>query len=130
MPTRNGFTVYMPESETMSKVMWVPYRFPAINRQAIAEWFTTESGKDIVRRIQDETGVRYVNTYFAIGRPGNPREPLSEGDWAAYDLWEAPDMASYAKLRTSPAYQEFERRFHPLIVEEEEWRMVFLDPAQ
>jgi hypothetical protein len=62
------------------------------------KWLLSNKAKDLQKRIEKETGIKYINTYFPILGFGND---VIE-DWA-----EIPNWAALDKIRTSKAWQEY-----------------------
>jgi len=62
------------------------------------KWLLSDKAKDLQKRIEKETGIKYINTYFPI---------LGFGDDAIEDWAEIPNWAALDKIRTSKAWQEY-----------------------
>jgi hypothetical protein len=62
------------------------------------KWLVSDDAKDLFKRVEKETGWRYLNTYFPI---------LGFGDDAVEDWCEVPNWASLDKSRTSKALVEW-----------------------
>ena len=61
------------------------------------KWLLSDDAKNLYKRMEKETGIKYIDTYFPI---------LGFGDDAVEDWFEIPDWASLDKLRTSKTQQE------------------------
>ena len=62
------------------------------------KWLKSDEAKLLASQIQEETGVKYVNTYTTIH---------GFGDYDAEDWWAAPDWASFDKMRDCKALEQW-----------------------
>lgn len=69
----------------------------ANENRAFKEWLQSDEVENLTARIEEETGVRYVNTYFTI---------LGFGEYTFETWWELPDWAALDELRDSEAGTE------------------------
>lgn len=66
--------------------------------QAFKEWLLSDEVEDLTAQIEEETGVRYVETYFTI---------LGFGEYTFETWWELPTWAGLDEMRESEAAIEF-----------------------
>lgn len=62
------------------------------------KWLLSSDAKDLIKRFEKETGWKYIDTYFPI---------IGFGDDVIIDWYEIPNWASFDKLRTSKAMEEY-----------------------
>jgi len=62
------------------------------------KWLLSEEAKQLMGEIQQETGMRYVDTYWSI---------LGFGEYEVEDWWELPNWAALDRLRESDATKKF-----------------------
>jgi len=62
------------------------------------KWLLSDDAKDLIKRMEKEMGIKYINTYFPI---------LGFGDDAIEDWYEIPNWATLDKTRTSKTNQEY-----------------------
>lgn len=68
--------------------------------ESFTEWVRSGEAEDLQARIEAETGVRYVETYFPI---------LGFGEFTYETWWELPDWATLDEMRDSDAGSEYTR---------------------
>jgi len=79
--------------------MFLVVRF-YIKAEKMAEfqkWLLSDDAKDLNKRMEKETGIKYIDTYFPI---------LGFGDDAIEEWSEIPNWAALDKLRTTKIMQE------------------------
>lgn len=74
------------------------YYIKAEKMAEFQKWLLSSHTKDLIKRFEKETGFKYIDTYFPI---------LGFGDDAIIDWYEITNWASFDKIRTSKAMQEF-----------------------
>ena len=66
--------------------------------QEFKEWLQTDEVEELISRIEDESGIRYIQTYFSI---------LGFGEYT-YETWyELDEWSDLDRLRDSEASTEF-----------------------
>lgn len=66
--------------------------------QEFKEWLQSDEVEELVSRIEEESGVRYIQTYFSI---------LGFGEYTYETWWELDDWSDVDRLRDSEASTEF-----------------------
>ena len=61
------------------------------------KWLLSSDAKDLIKRLEKEIGIKYIDTYVPI---------LGFGDDAIVDWYEIPNWATLDKVRTSKTMQE------------------------
>jgi hypothetical protein len=69
------------------------------------EWLLSDDAKGIFADIQEETGWRYMDTFWVI---------MGFGEFACEDWWEVPDWASFEKTRTAESLSRLFARYSEL----------------
>jgi hypothetical protein len=80
-------------------MFWVGrYYIKAEKMAEYQKWLLSDDAKDLFKRIEKETGIKYINTYFPI---------LGFGDDVVEDWCEIPNWATLDKIRGSKTMQEY-----------------------
>ncbi len=66
------------------------------------KWLLSEEAKQLFANMQEETGLRYLETYWSI---------LGFGEYACEDWWEVPNWAALDKMRESQAVEKLVAHF-------------------
>ncbi len=83
----------------MPKIYWMSgFNIREGKHTEYQEFLESKAFKKLCGKLEEETGMKYVETYFAI-IPSSQEE----GDYEAYAFWELPDHAALDKLRGSEA---------------------------
>ena len=79
--------------------MFIAWKY-YIKSEMMAEyqkWLLSDEAKELNKKLEKETGWKYIDTYFPI---------LGFGEDTVFDWIEIPDWATLDKLRTSKVWQE------------------------
>jgi hypothetical protein len=68
---------------------------------AYQRWLLTDEARQLFAEVEKETGFRYMETYWPI---------LGFGAFSCEDWWEAPDWASFDRVRDSEAMDRLNTR--------------------
>jgi hypothetical protein len=74
------------------------------------EFLNSSEFGNIRRKIEEESGFKFVETYFQIIPSAH-----GEGDFDAYDMWEFPNMAAFDKAREVNAFREMVERTYNMV---------------
>jgi hypothetical protein len=86
------------EDRNMSIYWVVSYFLKPEKASEYQKWVTSDGAKGVMKRLEMETGFKYINTYFPI---------LGVGDYDAEDWFEVPNWAAADKTWDSKAFGEW-----------------------
>lgn len=69
------------------------------------QWLQSDEAKELFTAVEQETGWRYIETYWAI---------MGFGDYDCEDWWEVPDWSNFDTIRGSEASDRLFARFNEL----------------
>ena len=79
-------------------MLWITRYYVKAEKQVeYQKWLLSDEAKELVKRLEKETGWKYLDTYFPI---------LGFGGDHAEDWFEVPNWAALDKSRTSKVLQE------------------------
>jgi hypothetical protein len=96
------------EISALPKIFWMSgYNIREGKYKAYKSFLNSKAFKRIWAEVEEETGVRYVETYFTIIPSSH-----EAGDYEVYQIWELPDHAAMDKMRRSAAVSKLFEASH------------------
>lgn len=87
-------------------MFWVSTYFLKENKGGeYQQWLQSDEAKNLFAGIEEETGMRYIQTYWPI---------LGFGEYDCEDWYELPNWASLDKIRDSKSLAQFFNRTYEL----------------
>jgi hypothetical protein len=99
MTSVNWFPGLTSSGRENMPIYWVwSYYGKAEKASDYFKWLNSDEAKRLAKEVENETGIKYLNTYAPI---------LGFGEYDAEDWWLAPDWAALDKVRASKALDEW-----------------------
>ena len=103
-------------------IYWVVSYFMRAEKAAeYQKWLSSDDAKGLMKRFEDETGFKYLNTYFPI---------LGVGEYDAEDWFEVPNWGAADKIRNSKAWDEWNMKTWNLLEQTKPFKTRVMRTAQ